>query len=81
MDDVRWWSVADLAATNERLVPADLADVVPRVLAEGPPAHPLPRVSAGQRDADQRTLIGRVMVATASDELSDGCGVKTALSE
>lgn len=42
MVDVRWFSVADLAAATERLVPADLAELVPRLLAEGPPAHPLP---------------------------------------
>lgn len=40
VSDHRWWGPADLAATAERLVPADLADIVERVLRHGPPAQP-----------------------------------------
>lgn len=41
MRDPRWWSLADLRATNERTVPADLADVVQLVIDHGPPTEPL----------------------------------------
>jgi 8-oxo-dGTP pyrophosphatase MutT (NUDIX family) len=37
----RWWTPTELAATADRLVPADLADVVASLLADGPPAEPL----------------------------------------
>lgn len=36
----RWWSVADLRATTDRLTPAALPSLVERLLAEGPPAEP-----------------------------------------
>ena len=37
----RWWSVADLHATGDVLVPADLADLLEGILRDGPPAEPL----------------------------------------
>jgi ADP-ribose pyrophosphatase YjhB (NUDIX family) len=40
MDEPRWWTRAELASTDERLVPADLADVVTRVLTDGAPDEP-----------------------------------------
>jgi ADP-ribose pyrophosphatase YjhB (NUDIX family) len=40
MRDHRWWTREQLAATPERLVPADLATVVRLVLRDGPPAEP-----------------------------------------
>jgi 8-oxo-dGTP pyrophosphatase MutT (NUDIX family) len=38
----RWWPLADLAATKEVLYPVDLARLVGRWLAEGPPSVPEP---------------------------------------
>jgi 8-oxo-dGTP pyrophosphatase MutT (NUDIX family) len=38
----RWWSVADLAATDEVVYPVDLARLVARWLAEGPTPLPAP---------------------------------------
>lgn len=35
-----WWTAAELAATRERLVPADLADRLATLLRDGPPAAP-----------------------------------------
>ena len=37
----RWWPVAELAAATERLVPADLATLLPALLREGPPPAPV----------------------------------------
>ncbi len=37
----RWWSVAEMAASPERMVPADLADVVEGLLRDGPPLTPV----------------------------------------
>ncbi|MFW6074624.1 MAG: NUDIX domain-containing protein [Chloroflexota bacterium] len=37
----RWWTVNDLATSPDRLVPVNLADVVQRLLREGPPEHPI----------------------------------------
>ena len=38
---VRWWTLAELKAATETLVPARLADYVRRLLAEGPPREPI----------------------------------------
>lgn len=38
----RWWSLSDLAATKEVVYPVDLARLVTRWLAEGPPPGPAP---------------------------------------
>jgi double-stranded uracil-DNA glycosylase len=38
---VRWWSLAELEAATETLVPARLAHYVRRLLREGPPAEPI----------------------------------------
>lgn len=37
----RWWTVEELAAATERLVPTDLAALVGRLLQDGPPAAPI----------------------------------------
>lgn len=37
----RWWTLAELHAATERLVPEDLADLVAGILRDGPPAQPL----------------------------------------
>lgn len=37
----RWWTPGELAVTTERLIPADLAALVERLLRDGPPAAPL----------------------------------------
>ena len=36
----RWWTPDELAATADRLVPADLASVVATILRDGPPGEP-----------------------------------------
>jgi 8-oxo-dGTP pyrophosphatase MutT (NUDIX family) len=41
LDCFRWWPVAALAATRERLTPTALAQIVARYIAHGPPAGPL----------------------------------------
>jgi ADP-ribose pyrophosphatase YjhB (NUDIX family) len=41
MLESRWWSVDELRATTDRLVPADLADLVERILGSGAPPQPL----------------------------------------
>jgi ADP-ribose pyrophosphatase YjhB (NUDIX family) len=41
MQDHRWWSLQELRETGERMVPADLADVVARILEFGPPSVPI----------------------------------------
>ena len=38
----RWWPLADLAATEEVVYPVDLARLVARWLADGPPPGPAP---------------------------------------
>lgn len=40
---MRWWPLAELAATNEQLTPLSLAQILERYLAEGAP-DPLPDV-------------------------------------
>jgi 8-oxo-dGTP pyrophosphatase MutT (NUDIX family) len=37
----RWWNAADLAATQERIVPPGLPALVSSLLADGPPASPV----------------------------------------
>jgi 8-oxo-dGTP pyrophosphatase MutT (NUDIX family) len=37
----RWWTLDELAASTERLVPADLADRVRALLRDGPPVAPV----------------------------------------
>ena len=37
----RWWTVAELAATSEWVVPRDLAHLLSELLLHGPPASPL----------------------------------------
>ena len=37
----RWWTVAELAATSEWVVPRDLARLLSELLLHGPPASPL----------------------------------------
>ena len=39
--DVRWWTLEELEATDERLVPRDLAAQVRAILEHGPPSSPL----------------------------------------
>jgi TDG/mug DNA glycosylase family protein len=39
--DVRWWTLEELEATTETLVPTRLAYYVRRLLEEGPPAEPI----------------------------------------
>lgn len=41
MLEPRWWSVDRLRSTTDRLVPADLPDVLEAVLRDGPPATPM----------------------------------------
>jgi ADP-ribose pyrophosphatase YjhB (NUDIX family) len=41
VDDIRWWTVSELAASPDALVPLDLARRVAALLADGPPAVPL----------------------------------------
>ena len=36
----RWWTLAELRATNERLVPGNFVELFKALLAEGPPAAP-----------------------------------------
>ena len=40
IDDIRWWTQAELAATAERVFPPGLADLLAELLAGGPPAEP-----------------------------------------
>ncbi len=40
MTAARWWTPDELERTRDRLVPADLAGVVRRLLADGPPSRP-----------------------------------------
>ena len=39
--DLRWWTPAELARADERLVPRDLAALVQRLITDGPPDLPL----------------------------------------
>jgi len=41
LDRFRWWPVAELANSRERLTPLSLAEIVARYLAQGPPQEPL----------------------------------------
>jgi 8-oxo-dGTP pyrophosphatase MutT (NUDIX family) len=41
MLESKWWSVAELRATPDRLVPRDLADLLEGILESGAPAQPL----------------------------------------
>jgi ADP-ribose pyrophosphatase YjhB (NUDIX family) len=36
----RWWTLDELRASDETVYPADLAELVERVLTQGPPAQP-----------------------------------------
>ena len=38
---IRWWDVSELRASAERFAPATLPELVARLVADGPPAHPL----------------------------------------
>jgi TDG/mug DNA glycosylase family protein len=38
--DVRWWAPAELEATNEKLVPARLPELLKELRADGPPTRP-----------------------------------------
>jgi TDG/mug DNA glycosylase family protein len=39
--DVRWWTPAELAATNEQLVPRRLPELIRELRANGPPSRPI----------------------------------------
>ncbi len=39
LERFRWWRLAELATTDERLTPVSLAETVTRYLADGPPAQ------------------------------------------
>jgi hypothetical protein len=39
--DVRWWSLDELDAADERLVPRDLAARLRDLLRDGPPTEPV----------------------------------------
>lgn len=41
IDDIRWWTLEELRATEERVFPPGLADLLAALLAEGAPAEPL----------------------------------------
>jgi hypothetical protein len=41
MHEWRWWTVAELHATDDELVPRDLAARLEALLADGPPAAPV----------------------------------------
>jgi hypothetical protein len=41
MLEPRWWSVAQLRSTQDRLVPTNLADLLESILRDGAPAEPL----------------------------------------
>ena len=41
IDDIRWWTHADLAATEERVFPPGLADLLAEVLAGRFPEAPI----------------------------------------
>ena len=40
IDDIRWWTAAELKATGERVFPPGLADLLDEVLDGAPPARP-----------------------------------------
>ena len=39
--DIRWWPLDDIDRSPERFVPAQLAPLLRRLLADGPPGRPL----------------------------------------
>ena len=41
MHDTRWWSVHEMRSSPDRTVPADLPDLLERILVDGPPLEPL----------------------------------------
>ena len=41
MLESRWWSVDELRATADRLVPTNVADLLEQILTDGPPAEPI----------------------------------------
>ena len=41
IDDIRWWTLADLAATTDRVFPSGLAERLPGILAGTYPREPL----------------------------------------
>jgi 8-oxo-dGTP pyrophosphatase MutT (NUDIX family) len=51
VDDMRWWTLADLAATTERVFPEGLAGLLPDILAGRFPAEPLVLRKVEPRDA------------------------------
>jgi 8-oxo-dGTP pyrophosphatase MutT (NUDIX family) len=69
----RWWSLDELAAARDRMVPADLHERLRALLADGPPADPIV-LGADWPDAGWP---GEVSDAEASDaEVSDvGAGL------
>jgi 8-oxo-dGTP diphosphatase len=40
IDDIRWWTLAELDRTSERAFPPGLAERLGRLLRDGPPAEP-----------------------------------------
>ena len=43
----RWWTLAELAATSQTVYPAELTELVREILASGPPGRHLPQQPAG----------------------------------
>jgi len=41
VDRFKWWSLAELFATKERLTPLSLAKILDRYVTDGPPTEPL----------------------------------------
>jgi hypothetical protein len=41
MTDVRWWTLDELAATEDRFTPRRLPDLIRDLLVQGPPTEPL----------------------------------------
>lgn len=41
IDDIRWWTLAEMAATRERIYPAGIVDLLPAVAAGDYPPEPL----------------------------------------
>jgi hypothetical protein len=37
VDDIRWWSLGELALSQEAIYPRGLARILPRILAGEPP--------------------------------------------
>jgi 8-oxo-dGTP pyrophosphatase MutT (NUDIX family) len=40
-DGLRWWTLGELEATDERFAPANLPALVSKLVEEGPPEHPV----------------------------------------